>query len=107
MFVRKVTVKGVDYFQIIKGVREGDRVRQVLVAALGTTDDPREALKRLREKLKGVQWDRNRFPRDYKPRDAMTRRLLTHWDAQIKVLEERIAAINQALSSGELRLKPR
>jgi hypothetical protein len=42
-----MVVKGRRYFQVVEGVRVGGRVKQRVVAALGTTADPAEALGRL------------------------------------------------------------
>ena len=55
MYVRSMVVKGATYYQIVEGKRDGDRVRQRVVLALGRTPDPRVALKEWRRELRSLE----------------------------------------------------
>ena len=38
MFIRKKEVKGLTYYEVVRSVRQGARVRQVIIAHLGSCD---------------------------------------------------------------------
>jgi hypothetical protein len=55
MYVRSMVVKGKTYYQIVEGRRDGDRVRQRVILALGRIPDPRLALKEWRRDLRSLE----------------------------------------------------
>jgi hypothetical protein len=59
VYVRSKIAKGETYYQIVEGVREGPRVRQRVVIALGRTSNPHVALEEWRQRLKSLQWRQN------------------------------------------------
>jgi hypothetical protein len=61
MYVRSKITKGRTYYQIVAGVRDGERVRQQIVLTLGRTADPRKALEEWKGRLKSLQTERDRW----------------------------------------------
>ena len=57
VYVRSKIVKGTAYYQIVEGRREGGRVRQRVVLALGRTPDPEAALKGMKRTLARLRRD--------------------------------------------------
>src|SRR5262249_47572950 len=61
MYVRSKVVKGETYFQIVEGVRHGQRVRQRLVLALGREPDPLAVLQQWKRGLSWLKSQRTRI----------------------------------------------
>lgn len=97
MFIRKKEVKGCDYYSIVRSVREGARVRQVIVASLGPCDTVDGALRYYRRELADYQRRAKRLERiDY----ATHRRAYaaaTHQIGRITATIERIKAAKSAM----------
>lgn len=92
MYIRSKTAKGHTYYQIVEGVRTGDRVRQRIVLALGPSPDPREALKLWRRELGRLQRERGRWtPWDGMPKATAKR--IERLEARIEVLAGRIETL--------------
>lgn len=53
MFVRKKTVKGREYYYLVKSTRDGNCVRQECVEYLGSKLPSKRELEKLRKKHKG------------------------------------------------------
>jgi hypothetical protein len=62
MFTKSTVAKGHTYYQVVQGTREGPRVRQRLVVALGPEGNTVKALETLRSELRRVRGERKRFP---------------------------------------------
>jgi hypothetical protein len=98
MYVRKKTVKGRDYYQIVTGVRDGERVQQRIVLALGTTPDPRAALKGMERELARLRRERDR----HTPREGMSRttaRTIERLDARIAKLQRNVFKLGALIKS--------
>lgn len=52
MYVRRKTVKGLDYYYLVKSVREGKRVKQVYLAYLGSELPSDRELERIKAGVK-------------------------------------------------------
>jgi hypothetical protein len=93
VYIRSKIAKGRTYYQIVEGARDGPKVRQRIVVALGPTPDPAEALKEMRRGLRLLRTRRGRWPRDYKPESKTLARRLERLDVQIGELESRIETL--------------
>ena len=102
-YIRKKTVKGVDYFQIVEGVRTGDKVTQNVIASLGTDRDPKKALKRLTSELRAVVALRVKFGPKDRNLPKMLAAQIKAWDNQIDKLTIRVEALARFIASGELK----
>lgn len=102
MYVRSKVVKGTTYYQIVEGVRDGDRVRQRIVMALGTTPDPAEAMARMRRELARLRRERNRWPATYTtglPGSRTVDRRLERLDVRIGEMESRVETLAMILKN--------
>lgn len=101
MYVRQKTVKGHIYHQVVEGVRTGDKVRQRVVVALGTTADPIKALSTMRYRLDCLRrW--NSWPEGVEPIFKTLARRLAQSKRQIDDLERRIEILAGVLANGSL-----
>ena len=67
MFIRTKVVKGFTYYQVVRAERDGARVRQVIVAALGRNPTVEAALKAEKRSLARLRRDRGRWPEAIDP----------------------------------------
>ena len=67
MFIRTKVVKGFTYHQVVRSQREGAKVRQVIVAHLGTSPTVGEALKAERKRLARRRRERGYWPATIDP----------------------------------------
>ena len=96
MYVRSMVVKGRTYYQIVEGVRDGAKVRQRVVLALGRSPDPRRALKQWERRLKSLQKQRALWtPGVSKTTDRRIERL----DAQIGELKTKVFKLGALINS--------
>lgn len=105
MYIRSKTVKGCQYFQIVRTVRDSGKVRQHVVVALGTTSDPGEALASMKTELRRIKKLRAEHPADFKPSkngEVMLAAKIAKQDAWIAKLESRIEILAEIIKSGEL-----
>ncbi len=110
MYVRKKTVKGTGYYQIVRGVRDGDRVRQEVVLALGTTPDPAEALKGMKRKLARLRRERNRWPAAYLSGSSGSRTLdrrIERLGVMIAGMESRVETLAGLIKSKSIGTTPK
>jgi hypothetical protein len=56
MFIRQKIVKGRKYYQVVESVRQGDKVRQHVIVALGGTPDPVKALRQMKHDLNFLRY---------------------------------------------------
>jgi hypothetical protein len=98
MYVRSKVVKGKTYYQIVEGVREGPRVRQRVVLALGTTQDPRRALEQWKRGLQRLRRERAQWA-PWPGMSKTTARRLERLDAKIADLESHIAKLTSLIKS--------
>jgi hypothetical protein len=56
VFIRKKIVKGREYYQVVESVRQGDKVRQRLIVALGGTPDPVKALRQMKQECNFLRY---------------------------------------------------
>jgi hypothetical protein len=89
MYVRSLVVKGHTYYRIVEGVRDGPKVRQRIVLSLGTTQDPRAALKQWKRSLDQLQRERARWASGAETSKTTARRI-ERLDARISDLKTRI-----------------
>src|SRR5262245_7637640 len=92
MYVRSKVVKGRTYYQIVEGVRDGSRVRQRVVLALGTTQDPRRALEQWKRGLQRLRRERALWA-PWPGMSKTTARRIERLDARIGDLESQIAKL--------------
>ena len=90
MYVRKKTAKGNTYYQIVQGVRDGERVRQRIVMALGSTPDPRVGLKNMKRELAGLRRERKRLRPTVIEGSKMLTRRAERLDIRIGDLQDKI-----------------
>ncbi len=55
MYIRKKTIKGKEYYYLVRSVREGKNVRQAFLAYLGTEKPDKKELKKI-----GVKYGKNK-----------------------------------------------
>jgi hypothetical protein len=99
VYVRKKTARGRDYYQIVQGMRDGPRVRQRVIVALGTEPDPAAALEAMRRELAALEAAHKRGHRGC-PRSI--RRA-----GRIRRLESRIRRLGRILEEKTLETAPR
>jgi hypothetical protein len=109
VFIRSKVVKGNTYYQIVEGVRTGPKVRQRIVLALGTSPDPRVAIRGWRRRLNRLRkWQvvfqnsANACVRGGCEPPAAEVRKLKDLDARIGDLESRIATLRGLIKSGKI-----
>jgi hypothetical protein len=107
VYIRSKTAKGHTYYQIVEGVRDGERVRQRVVVALGSTPDPRAALKNIRRELARLERERGRWPRGYKPESRTRARRLERLDARIAELAARIETLAGLIKNKSIGTTPK
>jgi hypothetical protein len=108
MFVRKKIVQGREYYQIVEGVRTGPKVRQRIVLALGTSPDPRVAMRGWRHRLNRLRkWQVvfqglvDAWIRGGTEPPASEVRRLERANARIRLLEGRIEMLTGLIKSGK------
>ena len=84
MFIRTKVVKGATYYQVVRAERDGARVRQVIVAALGRNPTVAASLKAERRSLARLRRDRGSRP------EAIDAALPKTTAARLARLDERI-----------------
>jgi hypothetical protein len=62
VFIRTKTVKGSTYFQVVRADRDGDRVRQTVLASLGQNPTVEAAIKAERRSLARLRRERGLWP---------------------------------------------
>jgi hypothetical protein len=82
VYVRSKVARGATYYQIVQATREGGRVRQRVVVALGKTSDPAAALEEMRRELDALKgahprrrWWSGRGKRRGEKRSRLERRI--------------------------------
>ena len=55
MFIRRKTVKGLDYYQVIETYRDAGRVRHRTMVSLGRRATPEEAIRTCRARMKRLR----------------------------------------------------
>jgi hypothetical protein len=98
VFVRSKVAKGHKYYQIVEGVRDGAKVRQRVIVALGACPDPVKALKNKKLALKCHQKWRARFAR-FADTPKMIERRLARVDVWIAKLESEIAILENIVKN--------
>jgi hypothetical protein len=105
MYVRPKIARGKTYYQIVEGVRTGDRVRQRIVLALGPTPDPRIALEQWRRELARLGRERRRWTRwDGMPKTMA--RLIDRLDAQIAGMASKVEMLAGLIKSRSIGTTP-
>jgi hypothetical protein len=99
VFIRSKIAKGHTYYQIVEGVRTGDRVRQRIVLALGPTPEPRVALKQWRRELDRLQRERSPWPVGYRPESRTLARRLERLDARIARMQANVFKLDALIRS--------
>jgi hypothetical protein len=92
VFIREKVVKGYCYFQVVRAVRDGAKVRQVIVAALGRNPTVEGALQAEKRSLARLRRDRGLWPARLDPSvypKSITKRMAS-LDARIAESTERI-----------------
>jgi hypothetical protein len=103
MFVRAKITKGRTYYQLVTAKRDGEKIGQHIVVALGTTPDAAEALKRTKRNLAQTRLYRNQYPQDYEAMSKMLARQLVRWDVQIALLAQRVEKLTELIQTGALK----
>lgn len=67
MYIRTKIVKGFTYYQVVAGHRDGAKVRQKIVAALGQSPTVEGALKVEKRRLSRLRSQRKRYPETIDP----------------------------------------
>jgi hypothetical protein len=99
VFIRLKIAKGHRYYQIVEGVRDGERVRQQIVMSLGTTPDPAAALKRMRRELARLERERSTWPREYSPESRTLAHRLERLDVRIAKLRDNVFKLGALIKS--------
>ena len=107
MFIRSKIAKGYTYYQIVEGVRDGERVRQRIVMSLGTTPDPAAALKNMRRELARLRRERNFWPIGYRPESQTRARRLERLDVRIAEMEARVETLARIIKSKSIGTTPK
>ena len=107
MYIRSKTAKGHTYYQIVEGVRDGERVRQRIVMSLGTTPDPAAALKNMKRELERLQRERNLWPRGYKPESRTQAHRLQRLDVRIAELAAKIETLAGLIKNKSIGTTPK
>jgi len=100
VYIRCKIAKGKTYYQIVKGVRDGPRVRQRIVVSLGTSPDPATALDGMRRELKRLRRERKSWLRGHEPVTKTLARRRERLDAWIGDLESKIETLAGIVKSG-------
>jgi hypothetical protein len=106
VYIRSKVAKGHTYYQIVEGVRDGKRVRQRVVLALGRTPDPRVALEGWRRDVKALRLQRAFLAEmgwSSKRSSKTAARVITLLDARIAETEskaERLAGLIKSKAIG-------
>jgi hypothetical protein len=106
VYIRSKAAKRHIYYQIVEAVRDGERVRQRVVLALGRTPDPRVALEGWRRDVKALRLQRAFLAEmewSSKRSSKTAGRLIAHLDARIAETEskvERLAGLIKSKSIG-------
>jgi hypothetical protein len=98
VYIRSKVAKGRTYYQLVEGRREGGKVRQRIVAALGRHPTIEDALADLKRQLTRLRRQRNRLdmPNPSKAHGAW----LARQDANIAKLAQRVALLTEVLKQG-------
>ncbi len=102
MYVRSKVAKGHKYFQIVEGKRDGDQVRQTLVVALGTTDDPAKALTEMKVELARIRGERKRYPTDTTTLGKVKTVEAQRLDRMAAAIESRVKILDSIIRNGAL-----
>ncbi|MCK4491859.1 MAG: hypothetical protein KAU03_04495 [Candidatus Altiarchaeales archaeon] len=60
VYVRSKKIGGGTYYYLVRSVREGDRVRQVIVQYLGSKEPGKEEVSKLKEAMKTLRKPRKK-----------------------------------------------
>jgi hypothetical protein len=111
MFIRTKVAKGHTYYQIVECVRDGDKIRQRVVASLGPgvcgehgmeAPKPAHVLKEMSWQLRRVRRQRNKWPANYKADLKGLAKRLKRWDREIERLQQRVDVLTAVIKSGKL-----
>ncbi len=97
MFIRKKTVRGHTYYQVVRTVSVAGKTRQVLVVALGRSESIGKA--RLRAKLKTMALKQRLELLGDTAADRRERKRLDAWIAR---LERTLVTLDGILASGKI-----
>jgi hypothetical protein len=103
MFVRAKTAKGKTYYQVVENVRIGSTVKQRVVVSLGTTSDPKAALKALKAEM--AQEEPVRRP-GYRAPLPPSRRVASRWRREDAV-RDRVRVLTRVVKQGLIGSPPR
>jgi hypothetical protein len=100
MYIRSKVSKGHTYYQIVDGVRVGAKVVQRVLIPLGTTSDPKAALKNMRQELVELR-------REYTHQVIRSDRRIENYHRRIRKLEVRIRDLSHIVKHKLLESAPR
>ncbi len=102
MYVRSKVVKGHTYYQVVEGRRVGDLVRQHVVVALGTIEDPVKALAAMKRELARLKRARGKWGADCMPTAKVAAAIVKRLDRQIAAIEPRVGILTSIIRNGAL-----
>jgi hypothetical protein len=106
VYIRTKIARGKTYYQIVEGVREGKRVRQRVVLALGRTADPKAVLGQWQRQIVSL---RKRRPScgSTAGLSKMLQRRIGRMDADIADLEAKIGTLDRLIKSKKVGTTPK